>query len=129
MLEPSIKQRLLERYEQMNAEGKLLSPTQLDGFYSTFRSRFGPDVLSNLDGEALLETMHAHGNRDSLVYWLEFKNDDEFPNRFGSIAGGSALKFGIFRRRETGEWQKSDRNYPKPIPVQEAIAIARKHRD
>lgn len=130
MLEPSIKQRLLERYQQMNAEGKLLSPTQLDGFYSTFRSRFGPDVLSNLDGEALLEAMHAHGNRDSLVYWLEFKNDDEFPSRFGSIAGGSALKFGIFRRKETNEWQIADEhNYAKSISVQEAVAIARKHRD
>ena len=36
--------------------------------------------------------MHAlHGNYDSLVYWLEFKNDDEFPTRqFGSIGGGTA---------------------------------------
>jgi hypothetical protein len=41
--------------------------------------------------------MHAHGNRESLVYWLEFKNDDEFPGQmFGSIAGGSAHKFGCF---------------------------------
>jgi len=36
--------------------------------------------------------MHDHGNRDSLVYWLEFKDDEEFPAIFGSIAGGSALK-------------------------------------
>jgi len=42
--------------------------------------------------------MHDHGNRDSLVYWLEFKDDEEFPASFGSIAGGSALKFGIYRR-------------------------------
>jgi 5-methylcytosine-specific restriction enzyme B len=48
--------------------------------------------------------MHAHGNRDSLVIWLEFKNDEEFPAIFGSIAGGSALKFGIYRSKETGAW-------------------------
>ena len=67
-----------------------------------------PGVLTKLDGEDLLETMHAHGNKDSLVYWLEFKNDDEFPARFGSIAGGSAFKFGIFRRKETGTWVTAD---------------------
>src|SRR5262245_46182071 len=130
MLEPSVKQRILERSQQLNAEGKLLSRPQLEQFYSAFRDRFGPDRLANLDGEALLEAMHPHGNRDSLVYWLEFKNDDEFPARFGSISGGSALKFGIFRRKETGEWETSgDRNNPKRISVTEAVGIARKHRD
>ena len=58
--------------------------------------------------KTLLETMHTHGNKDSLVYWLEFKNDEEFPARFGSIAGGSAFKFGIFRRKETGTWVTAD---------------------
>src|SRR3954454_16696105 len=100
MLEASVRQRILERHRQMNAEGKLLSRPQWEQYYATFRGRFGPDKLAGLDGEVLLETMHATANRDSLVYWLEFKNDDEFPARFGSIAGGSALKFGIFRRKE-----------------------------
>jgi 5-methylcytosine-specific restriction protein B len=91
MLQESVKRRIAERYQQMSNEGKLLSRTQLDQFYSTFRSRFGPDRLANLDGEALLETMHAHGNRDSLVYWLEFKNDDEFPaSRVGGRCGVAA---------------------------------------
>lgn len=130
MLEPSVKQRLLERYQQMNAEGKLLSSSQLDAYYATFRTRFGPDQLASLDGEALLETMHAHGNKDSLVYWLEFKNDEELPARFGSISGGSAFKFGIFRRKETGTWVTAgEGNNPKDLTVPEAIAIARKHRD
>jgi 5-methylcytosine-specific restriction protein B len=88
--------------------------------------------LAGLDGESLLETMHAHGNKDSLVYWLEFKNDEEeFPSiRFGSISGGSAFKFGVFRRKETGTWVTTDdHNSPKDISVEEAIGIARKHRD
>jgi hypothetical protein len=42
--------------------------------------------------------MHAPGNQDSLVYWLEFKSSPEFPTRqFGSISGGSALKFGLYK--------------------------------
>ena len=48
--------------------------------------------LNGIDGKVLLEAMHNHSNNDSLVYWLEFKNDDEFPTpKFGGIAGGSAL--------------------------------------
>ncbi|MBI1917617.1 MAG: AAA family ATPase [Planctomycetes bacterium] len=129
MLEPSVKQKLLQRVQQLNAEGKLLSRAQLDQYYGTFRSRFGPDKLANLDGEALLNTMHAQ-NKDSLVYWLEFKNDEDFPApRFGSIAGGSAFKFGIFRYKETETWVTGSPKNPKNLTVEEAIAVARKYRD
>jgi len=77
----------------LDAAGKLLSAAQLSSYYRTFRDRFGPEVLKGLDGEALLTTMHSHGTRESLVYWLEFKNDAEFPSiAFGGIGGGSALK-------------------------------------
>jgi 5-methylcytosine-specific restriction protein B len=130
MLDDRIRARILDDHKTLAAEGKLLSRSQLDACYRTFRSRFGPDVLAGLDGEELLETMHAHGNRDSLVYWLEFKNDDEFPARFGSISGGSAFKFGVFRRKETGTWVTADEgNNSKDLAVEEAVAIARKHRD
>jgi 5-methylcytosine-specific restriction protein B len=130
MLEPSVKQHILARYQQMNSEGKLLSRSQLEQFYKTFRDRFGPDQLANLDGVALLEMMHAHGSKESLVYWLEFKNDDEFPARFGSISGGSAFKFGVFRRAATGTWVTADEgNNPVELTVDEAVFIARKHRD
>src|SRR5437879_9518937 len=126
-LDERITRELRVLYKSLVNDGKLLSNEQLAGYYSTFRSKFGPDKLANLDGEALLETMHAHGNRDSLVYWLEFKNDDEFPARFGSISGGSAFKFGVFRRRETGTWVTADEgNNPKDLTVEEAVAIARR---
>ena len=128
MLDPSVRHRLQDRYQQLNAEGKLLSRAQLDQFYAAFRGRFGPDVLAGLDGEALLDLMHAQ--KDSLVYWLEFKNDDEFPARFGSIAGGSALKFGIFKRKETGAWTTAGEGKSlKEITKDEAISAARRHRD
>jgi 5-methylcytosine-specific restriction protein B len=129
-LESSVKQRLEACREQMAGEGKLLSPEKLDQLYLTFRNRFAPERLAGLDGVPLLEAMHLHANHDSLVYWLEFKNDDEFPARFGSIAGGSALKFGVFKRKETGAWTKAgESNYPTEITVDEAINIARRHRD
>lgn len=128
MIDPLVKQRLLERLQRLKAEGRLLSRAQLDGYYAAFRERFGPEVLADLDGEALLETMH--NREDSLVYWLEYKSDEDFPTTaFGSIAGGSAAKFGIFRRKETDMWEVGEGRGTREISVDEAIAVAQKHRD
>jgi 5-methylcytosine-specific restriction protein B len=129
ILDEKLTQDIKEIYQRLNGEGELLSRTQLAKYYDVFRQRFGPDKLASLDGEALLETIHNHGNRDSLVYWLEFKDDDEFPANFGSIAGGSALKFGIYRRRETGAWTTGSPTSQKELSVEEAIEYARKHRN
>jgi len=130
MLDERIKKDLLDRYQAMQDRGELLTKAQLDAYYAAFRRRFGPEVLANLDGEALLSAMHDHGNRDSLVYWLEFKNDDEFPTmQFGSISGGSALKFGIYKRNETGTWMTGSPQKQVELTVQGAIEIARRHRD
>lgn len=132
LLDEANRKQIIERHEQLQNEGKLRTKQQLDEEYSLFRERFGPSVLQGLDGEALLTLMHDHSNRDSLVYWLEFKNDDEFETRkFGSIAGGSALKLIIFRRKETGNWQAGGKqgNHPEDISTEEAINYARTHRD
>src|SRR5207302_9429444 len=130
MLEPPVKQKLVEKLQQLNNDGKLLSRPQLEQFYGTFRNQFGPEKLASLDGAVLLETMHAHGNKDSLVYWLEFKNDEEFPSsRFGSIAGGSAHKFGLFRKKETGRWTTGSPHNSEELTVEQAIDKARQHRD
>jgi 5-methylcytosine-specific restriction protein B len=108
--------------------GELLSTERMQASYAAFRSRFAPDALKSLDGPALLNIMHTHGNKESLVYWLEFKNDDEFPGQaFGSIAGGSAHKFGLFRRKETSQWVTGSPTHDKNISEGDAIIIARKH--
>ena len=107
----------------------MLPKRQLQEFYRRSTQHFGPDVLSGLDGEMLLETMHAHGNQDSLVYWLEFKNDDEFPAKFGSIAGGSAYKFGLYLRKETQTWTSGSPLHPIELSVEEAVEHAMRHRD
>lgn len=132
LLDEANHKKISDRYQQLQNEGKLRTKQQLDKEYALFRERFGPSVLQGLDGEALLTLIHDQSNHDSLVYWLEFKNDDEFETRkFGSIAGGSALKFIIFRRKETGNWQAGgkQKNLPEDISTEEAITYARKHRD
>jgi 5-methylcytosine-specific restriction protein B len=124
-----LHRKITELHKKMTAEAKLASAAQLTGYYGVFRQRFGPAQLASLDGEALLEAMHNHSNPDSLVYWLEFKNDEEFPDHFGSIAGGSALKFGIYRRKETGAWTTGSAARMRELSLEEAVAVSRKHRD
>lgn len=129
-LHQAVDKELRSIHTALATEGALPPAPVLQRHYDTFRQRFGPDVLARLDGQELLELMHAHGSKDSLVYWLEFKADEEFPPIFGSIAGGSALKFGVYRRKETGTWATADQsNYPKDISLAEAISIARRHRE
>ena len=131
LLSPSQKERLLQSYRQLRDAGESYSREQLQVFYSNFRAKFGPEVLRGLDGEQLLLLMHDSGKKDTLIYWLEFKDDDEFPTyKFGSIAGGSAMKFRLFKRKETGVWQAADSsNTIVDISVDDAIEMARLHRD
>jgi 5-methylcytosine-specific restriction protein B len=74
--------------------------------------------------------MHTHGNRESMVYWIEYKNDDEFAGTyFGGISGGGAHMYGIFRRSNTEQWVKGNPRNEQNITAAEAIVIARTHRD
>lgn len=124
-----VRERLKHKLDELRDGGQLPTIETLQRYYSTFREHFGPERLQRIDGEELLNTMHAHGSRDSLVYWLEFKNDEEFPDLFGSIAGGSALKFGIYRRQEDGQWMTGASTDQQMISVADAIEIARTHRN
>src|SRR5713101_3197914 len=129
-LDARVQQSLRTCYETLLKRGELLTKERLSECYALFRERFGPDRLKSLDGEVLLNTMHAHGSQDSLVYWLEFKSDAEFPTRqFGSISGGSALKFGLYKSKDSGEWMAGHPTNQITLPIAEAIVTARKHRD
>jgi 5-methylcytosine-specific restriction enzyme B len=129
-LDERIFEDLGQWHEKLDVQEELLSKVQLDDYYAIFRQQFCPEVLQGLDGEALLEKVHGRrGSRDSLVYWIEFKNDEEFPARFGSISGGNALKFGIYYRNETQTWRTGSPQKQQEISVEEAIDYVRKQRD
>jgi len=129
LLEPYLVDRIRSGLERLRARGALVSKEEVATHVATFRRNFGPDVLASLDGEKMLSIIHDHGNKASLVYWLEFKDDDEFPAHYGSIAGGSALKFGIYRRKETGAWTIGSPTNQKAISLEDAIHWARRNRD
>ena len=127
-LHPLLLEDLKRVHEELLANGKLHSPEALQGFYGTFRQRFGPDVLRAHDGEALLSLMHET-THDGMIYWLEFKKDDEFPAIFGSIAGGAALKFGLYRSQKTRKWTTGPAKAPRTITTRDAVTLARRNRD
>ncbi|TCT14545.1 5-methylcytosine-specific restriction protein B [Natranaerovirga pectinivora] len=119
-----------EKYKKLLSENKIMGPDKLKESYEIFQKNFNPDRLKSLDGELLLETMFNHGNRGSLVYWLEFKNDDELQtNRFGGIGGGSAFKFGIYKRKEDGKWITGTPKDSRELSINEAIEMVREKRD
>jgi 5-methylcytosine-specific restriction protein B len=128
--DPRVLDRVKEVRDRMHDAGRLLPREAIESYFAQFRAKYGPDALQRLDGVALLEGMHGRKNRDSLMYWLEFKNDDEFAApEFGSIAGGSALKFGLYERAGTGEWVAGAARAQKQISREEAIHTARLQRD
>ncbi len=124
-----IYDRILKTVKKLEGNGDIPPDDVRQGYYDLFREKFGPDALMALDGEDLLNYMHNHSSHDSLVYWLEFKDDSEFPAIFGSIAGGSALKFGIYRRKETGKWMKGHPTKQVELSIDEAVSIAKMHRE
>ncbi|MEO7327322.1 MAG: winged helix-turn-helix domain-containing protein [Minicystis sp.] len=125
----TLARELLAIRDELAGNGALLAPEVAARYLRRFRDEFGPEVLSTLDGEALLLKMHGRGTKNSLVYWLEFKDDDEFPAKFGSIAGGNALKFGIYQNVETGRWMGGTSREQVVLELDDAIARARGQRD
>jgi 5-methylcytosine-specific restriction protein B len=111
-------------------EASDLPAAEVERQLATFRDRFGPDRLAAWSGADLLERMHGRSNPDSLVYWLEFKSDDELDTRqFGSIAGGSALKYGLYKSNQDGTWRIGASSAQEVISESRAAALAEAQRD
>lgn len=131
-LDPRLHQELREIIDRGLTSGEFLTRSKIDDAIAGFRERFGPAQLRNADGEALLRLMHGREDVQvrPLMYWLEFKNDDEFPgSRFGDIRGGTALKFGLYQRKEDNEWITGSNQNARVITKSEAIALTRQQRD
>lgn len=55
--------------------------------------------------------------------------DEELPALFGSIAGGSALKFGIYQSTETQQWMTGHPHNQKKLSLREAVRLVEGQRD
>ena len=59
MLDHKLSNELRVSLERGLASGDLMTPAQVAHHTRLFRDRFGPAVLRDLDGEALLRLMHG----------------------------------------------------------------------
>jgi 5-methylcytosine-specific restriction protein B len=132
VIEPRLAEELRSRIDAGLASGDLLTEAQMHQQLRVFQSSFGPKVLADLAGEALLLRMHGRSDPRArcMAYWLEFRKEEDFDTfRFGSIAGGSAFKFGLFQRKEDGAWVTGSGTGIRTLTVGEATEMARQQRD
>ena len=128
-----LDESFLARLEQAHAnDPDATDYADVDPMVARFQQRFPIDRLRELSGLALLNELHGRQSQDSLAYWLEFREKPDFRARlFGSIRGGSALKFGIYQRAEDGEWYEygGQSGTQRKLSMAEAIAIGERQRD
>lgn len=113
---------ITEECDKMLGQGELAPIDQIEREYALFRKRFGPEVLRNLDGEDLIESIFNVMNHDGLAYWLEFKQDDLFNTKhYGSIAGGSSLKYIMYKRKVDHSWMTGSSQNQEILSLDAAI--------
>jgi len=124
--------QLKDTSEKLLLEKKILSAEELNQGYILFSKKFGTDILKSLDDEQLIETIFNSSNKEGLIYWLEYKNDDEFKTNsysYGGIAGGSAFKYIMYKRRLDNKWVTGHPNKPVLLSTDKAIELGKNLRD
>ena len=92
----------------------------------SFQNKFSPEILEQLNGIDLLHTIFINDeNLDNLCRNLEF--NEEF-RKFGSVSGGSAFKYYLFKNPDLG-WRKGSSMKSSNISEEEAIQVGTKIRD
>ena len=100
---------------------------EFESCFKSFQEKFAPEILKLLEGEDLLNSIFLHdGDRTTLCYNLEFAKE---YSGTGSIKGGSAAKFSLFKRNKDGNWVTGVGRSVHPISIDEAIEIGTKIRD
>lgn len=113
-----LKPRAVELYQQ-----QLEHRPERERYREYFLSKFGPDVLQKFNDRELLEEIPINLKNRGMDYTLEFKNDEDFRQTvFGSISGGAAMKYGVFRRQRERTWWTSQSD---PASEQEALVVLR----
>ena len=111
-------------------EAKLLGTIddEAAALYKEFRELFAPDVLKDLNGLDILHRIFINetGVKNSLCHYLEY---DKRFNLFGSVAGGSAYKYGLFYSHKENSWMTGSGQKKIKLSESEAIDLGTKIRD
>ncbi len=104
------------------------SEDELKNILSEFNAKYSPEKLMAYSDDELMKMMFytAEQTNDSMCYWLEFQKDCR--SQFGSVTGGTSLKFGLYQNKE-GEWITGSPAKKEIIPFDEAVQIGKCIRD
>lgn len=114
----------------VDSEGiELFSSDVIKTDLDEFKRVFSPEKLQALDDTQLLSTIFFSlgDNTNTLCYWLEMKGN--IKEHFGSVAGGSSYKFGLFQNQKSGVWMTGSSTKPESLKVDEALALGKRIRD
>lgn len=125
MLHPHLTESVRAKYHELQQQERLPSPHMISTYSQTFRRRFGPEALMNVDGVALLRLLCDPKDRhETLAYWLEFKNDSELPDYFGAIRSAyQSMPLGIGWSNGKG-WVLRRKRRSYPVSLEEAVEAA-----
>ena len=110
--------RAAEYLKSYVAETELNIPTHSSDIRKEleyFQKAYAPEILEALDDASILPKLFytISDNTQSLCYFLE--RNKACRSYFGSIAGGSAYKFGLFQKKETGKWTTGSSLKPQEL--------------
>lgn len=94
-----------------------------------FCDAFSVEKLTALSGRDLLTRLFYSDeeNKNNLCYMLEFH--PRMRELFGSIAGGSSFKYGLFYHKKSHSWMTGSPVKPHMLTEEEAIDVAGTIRD
>ncbi len=101
---------------------------EAEKLYKEFREKFAPEVLNSVEGVDLLHKIFLNetGSKDNLCYVLEY---DKRYSIFGSVAGGSAYKYGLFYSVDKKGWMTGSSRKQQILTQEQAIELGTQIRD
>ena len=118
--------KIIRAYLDENDLGNFVNE-EYEQAYIKFKNDFSPEILENLKDIDILNTIFIHDSDvNTLCSQLEFSDDYKFA---GSISGGSAHKYSLFKHSKTQKWTAGSARNSENVSENEAIEIAKKIRD
>lgn len=104
------------------------SEDELKALIAEFNAKFSPGKLLTYSDDELMKAMFytAARTNDSMAWWLEFHKD--MRGQFGSIAGGTSLKYGIYQNKDE-DWITGGSSNKRSVSYEEALEIGKEIRD
>ena len=105
------------------------SDEEIEAALDEFKDAYSPEMLEEIDEESLLPALFytIGDNANALCCYIEMNK--ACKAYFGSISGGSAYKFGLFQKKESGRWMTGSPQKPQELTEEEALELGKEIRD